>query len=170
MIGLTQSVERLVMYANFSAVCELPSNRSLIETLMAKILKREPEFFSNNEAFSRFFDEDDYREAPDFECMVAFLQDLYMEGLDDDSSPGRNYVLNRYGMPTLPRERYRGTQMYDLLESLSDSIDVSASIHPKNPDDAVAYVEQSRVRAEELEALGRRILELMRSGESSPNE
>jgi hypothetical protein len=129
MIELAQDIQRLMLYAKFEAVCAISPCKEAILNLCAQIRNADPNFFSDNEAFESWH-EDDNLEFTDFDLMVAVLKNLHMTRLHvDDSSTAFYSVLSHYAIPELDGEARWGEAIDTILDVLANSFEFTVTMH-----------------------------------------
>jgi hypothetical protein len=170
MIGLTQTMARLAVYSDFEMLCHLPSNKRSIARLAQKLLVTDPNFFADNGAFWTWADDENnvlaergtlhlrqvHEGYTDFDHTVVLLKDMFMEGLDDDSGPGRHAVLKRYEVPKLAGEKFLGQSIYKVLDKIQASTKVTVAFAPRDSEDVDAYAALLEAREAEHQAYVRR--------------
>lgn len=79
-----------------------------------------------------------------------------MEGLDDDSGPGRHAVLERYQVPKLVGEKFLGQSIHKVLDQIQASPKVTVAFTPRDSEDVDAYAAMLEAREAEHQAYERR--------------
>jgi hypothetical protein len=166
-IDIQQDEKALALYANFEAICYLPSNTVRIDALIAAFLTEDPDFFASGDLGwlrGNCFDEQDEEELTDdemcFRLMVVMLRDLFIQSQFIDQNEAFLSMLDRFNVPKLMNEDYRGDTINAVLTALLESIEVSVTIQPKDQNDAVAYtvhLDQEKVDKAEWAAIWQNI-------------